>query len=82
MRNRVYGWEESLRSACSWCYFLPKISVYYVFFYFLSNLCWNPWRGVERPEGLRVVKGDSIPWVVHLEGKRDGGLEFVVRIGC
>jgi hypothetical protein len=19
---------------------------------FLSNLCWKPWRGVERPEGL------------------------------
>jgi len=31
---------------------------------FLPNLCWKPGRGVERPMGLRPMKGDSIPWVV------------------
>jgi hypothetical protein len=31
---------------------------------FMSNLCWNPWRGVEKIDRLREVKGDSIPCVV------------------
>jgi hypothetical protein len=26
------------------------------------------------------VKGDSIPWVVQVEGKRVGGLELVVSL--
>jgi hypothetical protein len=34
----------------------------------------EPWREVGRPEGLCVVKGDPIPWVVQVEGKRVGGL--------
>jgi hypothetical protein len=42
----------------------------------MSNLFWNPCRGVERTEGLREVKGDSIHWVVRVEGKCVSGLEL------
>jgi len=34
----------------------------------------DPWREVGRFEGLHAEKGDPIPWVVHVEEKRDGGL--------
>jgi hypothetical protein len=33
------------------------------------------WREVGRLEGLCEAKGDLIPWVVYVEGKRGGGLE-------
>jgi hypothetical protein len=39
-----------------------------------SQLVLEPWREVGRLEGLCVVKGDAIPWVVQVEGKRAGGL--------
>jgi hypothetical protein len=30
-------------------------------------------------EGLRVVKGLPIPWVVQVEGKRAGGLKQLLK---
>jgi hypothetical protein len=39
----------------------------------------EPWREVGRLEGLCVVKGDPIPWVVQVVGKRVGGLELLLE---
>jgi hypothetical protein len=34
---------------------------------------------VGRPEGMCAMKGDPIPWVVHVVGKRDGELEMLLE---
>jgi hypothetical protein len=34
----------------------------------------EPWREVGRPEGLCAVKGDPIPLILQVEGKRARGL--------
>jgi hypothetical protein len=36
----------------------------------MYDLAFEPWREVERPEGLCEVKGDLIPWVLQVDGSK------------